>query len=110
MLLYIITCIIPYAQAINLTSPLMLTALLGGIIRSILSPIPPSLRTVNFSIGRSIQHAFKQGNCWMYDTALTIDNNESDTLFEDIISHILSQDNVMLSVKSSGAVCEFIHK
>jgi Haem utilisation ChuX/HutX len=37
---------------------------------------------------------------------LTLDNNESDNTFEDIISHILSQDNVMLSVKSSGAVCE----
>lgn len=42
----------------------------------------------------------------MYDITLTIDNNESDTTFEDIISHIVSQDNVMLSVKSSGAVCE----
>jgi hypothetical protein len=79
----------------------MLTALLGGTISSILSPIPPNLRTINFSIGRYIQHAFNQGNCWMCDTALTIDNNESDTIFEDIISHILSQDNVMLSVKSS---------
>ena len=37
---------------------------------------------------------------------LTIDNNESGTTFEDIINDILSQDNVMLSVKSSGAVCE----
>ena len=37
---------------------------------------------------------------------LTIDNNKSDTTFEDIINDILSQDNVMLSVKSSGAVCE----
>jgi len=37
---------------------------------------------------------------------LSIDNNQSDTTFEDIITHILSQDNVMLSVKSSGAVCE----
>jgi putative heme iron utilization protein len=36
---------------------------------------------------------------------LTIDN-ESDTTFEDIINNILPQDNVMLSVKSSGAVCE----
>jgi putative heme iron utilization protein len=36
---------------------------------------------------------------------LTIDN-KSDTTFEDIINDILSQDNVMLSVKSSGAVCE----
>jgi putative heme iron utilization protein len=36
---------------------------------------------------------------------LTTDN-ESDTTFEDIISDILSQDNVMLSVKSTGAVCE----
>ena len=36
---------------------------------------------------------------------LTIDN-ESDTTFEDIINDILSQDNVMLSVKSTGAVCE----
>jgi putative heme iron utilization protein len=37
---------------------------------------------------------------------LTIDNNKSETTFEDIINDILSQDNVMLSVKSSGAVCE----
>ena len=37
---------------------------------------------------------------------LTIDNNKSDTTFEDIINDILSQENVMLSVKSSGAVCE----
>jgi putative heme iron utilization protein len=37
---------------------------------------------------------------------LTVDNNESDTTFEDIISDILSQDNVMFSVKSIGAVCE----
>ena len=37
---------------------------------------------------------------------LTIDNNESDTTFEDIINDILSQDNVVLSVKSTGAVCE----
>jgi putative heme iron utilization protein len=37
---------------------------------------------------------------------LTIDNNKSGTTFEDIINDILSQDNVMLSVKSSGAVCE----
>jgi putative heme iron utilization protein len=36
---------------------------------------------------------------------LTIDN-ESDTTFEDIINDILSQDNVMLSVKSTAAVCE----
>jgi putative heme iron utilization protein len=42
----------------------------------------------------------------MYDMTLTIDNNESGTTFEDIINDILSQDNVMLSVKSSGAVCE----
>jgi hypothetical protein len=42
----------------------------------------------------------------MCDMTLTLDNNESDTTFEDIISHILSQDDVMLSVKSSGAVCE----
>lgn len=37
--------------------------------------------------------------------SLTTDN-ESDTTFEDIINDILSQDNVMLSVKSIGAVCE----
>jgi putative heme iron utilization protein len=42
----------------------------------------------------------------MYDMTLTIDNNESDTTFEDIIWDILSQDNVMLSVKSTGAMCE----
>lgn len=42
----------------------------------------------------------------MYDMTLTIDNNESGTTFEDILNDILSQDNVMLSVKSSGAVCE----
>jgi putative heme iron utilization protein len=42
----------------------------------------------------------------MYDMTLTIDNNESGTTFEDIMNDILSQDNVMLSVKSSGAVCE----
>ena len=42
----------------------------------------------------------------MYDMTLTIDNNGSGTTFEDIINDILSQDNVMLSVKSSGAVCE----
>ena len=36
---------------------------------------------------------------------LTTDN-ESDTTFGDIINDILSQDNVMLSVKSTGAVCE----
>jgi hypothetical protein len=35
-----------------------------------------------------------------------MDNNESYTTFEDIINDILSQDNVMLSVKSSGAVYE----
>lgn len=32
--------------------------------------------------------------------------NKSDTTFEDIINDVLSQDNVMLSVKSSGAICE----
>jgi hypothetical protein len=37
---------------------------------------------------------------------LTINDNESDTTFEDIINDILSQDNVMLSVKSTGAICE----
>jgi putative heme iron utilization protein len=37
--------------------------------------------------------------------SLTTDN-ESDTTFEDIINDILSQDNIMLSVKSSGALCE----
>jgi putative heme iron utilization protein len=37
---------------------------------------------------------------------LIIDNNKSDTTFEDIINDILSQDNVMLSVKNSGVVCE----
>jgi putative heme iron utilization protein len=42
----------------------------------------------------------------MYDMTLTIDNNKSDTTFEDIINDLLSQENVMLSVKSSGAVCE----
>jgi putative heme iron utilization protein len=42
----------------------------------------------------------------MYDMTLIIDNNKSDTTFEDLINDILSQDNVMLSVKSSGAVCE----
>jgi putative heme iron utilization protein len=42
----------------------------------------------------------------MYDMTLTIDNNKSDTAFEDIINDILFQENVMLSVKSSGAVCE----
>jgi putative heme iron utilization protein len=36
---------------------------------------------------------------------LTIDN-KSDTTFEDIINDILSQENVMLSIKSSGAICE----
>lgn len=33
-------------------------------------------------------------------------DNESGTTFEDIINDILSQDNIMLSVKSNGAVCE----
>lgn len=42
----------------------------------------------------------------IYDVTLTIDNNESGTTFEDIINEILFQDNVMLSVKSTGAVCE----
>jgi putative heme iron utilization protein len=42
----------------------------------------------------------------MYDMTLNKDNKESDTTFEYIISDILSQDNVMLSVKSSGVVCE----
>ena len=42
----------------------------------------------------------------MYDMTITIHNNGSGTTFEDIINDILSQDNVMLSVKSSGAVCE----
>src|ERR687897_1340955 len=42
----------------------------------------------------------------MYDMTLTINNNESGAKFEDIINDILSQDNVMLSGKSSGAVCE----
>jgi hypothetical protein len=37
---------------------------------------------------------------------LTIDDNKSDTTLEDIINDILSQENVMLSVKSAGAVCE----
>ncbi len=37
---------------------------------------------------------------------LTIDNNDSGTTFEDIINDILSQNDVMLSVKSTGAVCE----
>jgi putative heme iron utilization protein len=41
----------------------------------------------------------------MYDMTLTIDN-KSDTTFVDIINDILSQDNIMLSVKSSGAICE----
>ncbi|MFL6361743.1 MAG: hypothetical protein ACJ72V_20710 [Nitrososphaeraceae archaeon] len=36
---------------------------------------------------------------------LTIDN-KSETIFEDIINDILSQDNIMLSVKSSGTICE----
>jgi putative heme iron utilization protein len=42
----------------------------------------------------------------MYDMTLTMDNNKSDTTFEDIINDILSQENVMLSIKSAGAVCE----
>jgi putative heme iron utilization protein len=42
----------------------------------------------------------------VYDMTLTIDDNESDITFEDIIKDILSQDNVMLSVKSTGAICE----
>jgi putative heme iron utilization protein len=33
-------------------------------------------------------------------------HNVSDTTFEDIINDILFQDNIMLSVKSTGAVCE----
>jgi putative heme iron utilization protein len=37
---------------------------------------------------------------------LTTDSNESDTTFEEVMNDILSQDNVMLSVKSTGAVCE----
>jgi hypothetical protein len=42
----------------------------------------------------------------MYDMTLTM-GNKSDSSFEDIINDILSHDNVMLlSVKSSGAVCE----
>ena len=48
----------------------------------------------------------RKTNIKMYDMTLTIDNNESDTTFQDIISDILSQDNVMLSVKSTGAICE----
>jgi len=36
---------------------------------------------------------------------LTIDN-KSDTTFEDVINDIISEENVMLSVKSSGAICE----
>jgi len=36
---------------------------------------------------------------------ITIDN-KSYTAFEHIINDILSQENVMLSVKSSGAICE----
>jgi putative heme iron utilization protein len=36
---------------------------------------------------------------------LTTDR-ESDTSFGDILNDILSQDNVMLSIKSTGAVCE----
>jgi hypothetical protein len=39
----------------------------------------------------------------VYHMTLTIDNG-SDTTFEDIINDVLSQDNVMLSVKSSGAI------
>ena len=78
----------------------------GGLIRSNLAPIPSNLCTINYSIGGSIQHDFKQGIFWMYDMTLTIDSNESDTTFGDIITHILFQDNVMLSVRSSGAVCE----
>ena len=35
----------------------------------------------------------------------TVDKN-SDITFEDIINDILPHDNVMLSVRSSGAVCE----
>lgn len=35
----------------------------------------------------------------------TVDKN-SDITFEDIINDILPHDNVMFSVKSSGAVCE----
>src|SRR5918992_3301783 len=42
----------------------------------------------------------------MYDMTLTIANNKSDTTFENIVSHILFLDNVMLSVKSSRAVCQ----
>jgi|GEM_PF-674330 len=41
----------------------------------------------------------------VYDMTLTIDN-ESDTTLEDIINDIHTQDNVMLSVKSTGATCE----
>jgi hypothetical protein len=41
----------------------------------------------------------------MYNKTLSTDN-KSATTFEDIINYILSQDNVMLSVKSSWAVCE----
>jgi putative heme iron utilization protein len=41
----------------------------------------------------------------IYDMSLTTDN-ESDTTFEDIVNDILSQDNVLLSVKSTGVVCE----
>lgn len=37
--------------------------------------------------------------------ALTTDN-EPDTSFEDIVNDIPSQDCVMLSVKSTGALCE----
>ncbi len=41
----------------------------------------------------------------MYDMTLTM-GNKSDSSFEDIINDILSHENVMLSVESSGAVCE----
>ena len=37
--------------------------------------------------------------------SLTTDN-KSNTTFEDVINDILSHDNIMLSVKSSGAICE----
>jgi hypothetical protein len=33
-------------------------------------------------------------------------NNEFNTTFEDIIKDILGFDNIMFSVRSSGAVCE----
>ncbi len=45
-------------------------------------------------------------NYQIHDMTLTVDNNESDTTFEDIISDMLSQDDVILSVKSAGAICE----